>query len=81
MLNQESRKSSLTMKSMKLGTKESRFTTEVTEDTEEKPGNGCPLITRMNTNEYFAVNLILHHKIKLTASVSALLVPISAIRG
>ena len=44
-------------------------------------GNDCPLITRMNTNEYFAVNLILHHKIKLTASVSALLVPISAIRG
>ena len=36
MLNQESRKSSLTMKSMKLGTKESRFTTEVTEDTEKK---------------------------------------------
>ena len=32
-------------------------------------------------NEYFAVNLIFHHKIKLTASVSALLVPISAIRG
>jgi len=28
----------------------------------------------MNTNEYFAVNLILRHKIKLTASVSALLV-------
>ena len=40
----------------------------------EKPGKGCPLITRMNTNEYFAVNLILHHKIKLTASVSVLLV-------
>ena len=41
-------------------------------------GNGCPLITRMNTNEYFAVNLILGHKIKLTASASVLLVPISA---
>ncbi len=39
-----------------------------------KHGKGCPLITRMNTNEYFAVNLILHHKIKLTASVSILLV-------
>ena len=33
------------------------------------------------TNEYFAVNLILRHRIKLTASASALLVPISAIRG
>ena len=50
-------------------------------DAKAKPGKGCPLITRMNTNEYFAVNLILHHKIKLTASVSVLLVPISAIRG
>ena len=46
-----------------------------------KLGKGCPLITRMNTNEYFAVNLILHHKIKLTASVYILLVSISAIRG
>ena len=42
-----------------------------------KTGKVCPLITRMNTNEYFAVNLILRHKIKLTASVSVLLVPIS----
>ncbi len=33
------------------------------------------------TNEYFAVNLILRHKIKLTAIASVLLVPISAIRG
>ena len=57
------------------------FTTEGTEDTEVKPGKACPLITRIYTNEYFAVNLILHHKIKLTASVSVLLVPISAIRG
>ena len=44
-------------------------------------GNVCPLITQINTNEYFAVNLILRHKIKLTASASVLLVPISAIRG
>ena len=50
------------------------FTTEGTEDTEVKPGKVCPLITRMNTNKYFAVNLTLHHKIKLTASVSVLLV-------
>ena len=57
------------------------FTTEVTEGTEGKPVKGCPLITRIYTNEYFAVNLISHHKIKLTASVSVLLVPISAIRG
>ena len=48
---------------------------------EGKTGEICPLITRMNTNEYFAVNLILHHKIKFTASVSVLLVPISAISG
>ena len=34
-----------------------------------------------HTNEYFAVNLILRHKIKLTARTSVLLVPISAIRG
>ena len=40
-----------------------------------KTGKGCPLITRMNTNEYYAVNFILHHKIRLTASVSVLLVP------
>ena len=46
-----------------------------------KTGKICPLITQIYTNEYFAVNLILHHKIKLTASVSVLLVPISAIRG
>jgi len=46
-----------------------------------KLGNGCPRITRMNTNEYFAVNLILRHKIKFTANASVLLVPISAIRG
>jgi len=46
-----------------------------------KKGKVCPLITRMNTNEYFAVSLILRHKIKLTASNSVLLVPISAIRG
>ena len=39
-----------------------------------KKGNVCPLITRMNTNEYFAVNLILRHKIKLTANGSVLLV-------
>ena len=57
------------------------FTTEDTEGTEVKPGKGCPLITRMNTNEYIAVNLILRHKIKFTASVSVLLVAISAIRG
>ena len=57
------------------------FTTEGTEDTGVKSGEGCPLITRMNTNEYFAVNLILRHKIKFTASVSVLLVAISAIRG
>ena len=44
-------------------------------------GKGCPLITRIYTNEYFAVNLILRHKIKLTASASVLLVLISAIRG
>ena len=50
-------------------------------DAEEKPGKDCPLITRIYTNEYFAVNLILHHKIKLTANASVLLVPISAIRG
>ena len=30
-------------------------------------------MARMNTNEYFAVNLILRHKIKLTASASVLL--------
>ena len=50
------------------------FTTEGTEDTGVKSGEGCPLITRMNTNEYFAVNLILRHKIKLTAKASVLLV-------
>ena len=44
-------------------------------------GSGCPLITRMNTNEYFAVSLILCSKIKFTASASVLLVTISAIRG
>jgi hypothetical protein len=46
-----------------------------------KKGKVCPLITRMKTNEYFALNLILRRKIKLTASASVLLVPISVIRG
>ena len=50
------------------------FNAKGAEGAKEKPGKGCPLIPRMNTNEYFAVNLILHHKIKLTASVSVLLV-------
>ncbi|MEI8248625.1 MAG: hypothetical protein WCI51_22535 [Lentisphaerota bacterium] len=57
------------------------FNAKGAEGANGKPGKGCPLITRMNTNEYFAVNFILHYKIKLTASVSVLLAPISAIRG
>ena len=36
MFNQENRKGSLTMKNMKLGTKEYSLTTELTEDTEVK---------------------------------------------
>ena len=41
-------------------------------------GHRCKAGERLSTNytnEYLAVNLILHHKIKLTASVSVLLVP------
>jgi len=57
------------------------FNAKGAEGAKVKPGKGCPLITRMNTNEYFAVNLLLRHKIKFTANASVLLVPISAIRG
>ena len=50
------------------------FNAKDTEGAKEKHGKGCPLITRIYTNEYFAVDLMLHHKIKLTASASVLLV-------
>jgi hypothetical protein len=51
-----------------------RFNAKGAEGAKKEHGKGCPLITRIYTNEYFAVDLILHHKIKLTASASVLLV-------